>query len=215
MDKAILFDMDGVLVDSEDVIRQAAVKGLAEYGIAAVEEDFIPFVGAGEDRYIGGVAEKYGHPYQKAMKDRVYQLYVELVDEQIKVFAGVHELLEILKAQGYQMAVASSADRIKVDANLRAAGIEQSLFGAILCGEDVQDKKPSPDIYLAACEALGQTPGNCIVVEDAINGIQAAQNAGMKCIAVSTSFSSQELARAGADRVVDQILEVAAAVQDI
>lgn len=67
-DTGIIFDMDGVLVDSEPVIRMAAIRGLKEYGVFAKPEDFDPFVGAGEDRFVGGVSEKYGVPYVPEMK---------------------------------------------------------------------------------------------------------------------------------------------------
>lgn len=178
--------MDGVLVDSEPVINAAAIAGLAEYGIQAVPDDFLPFVGSGEDRYIGGVAEKYGVPYKIAMKDRVYQIYLELVDEQIKVFPGVHQLLADLTACGYPIALASSADRIKIDANLKAAGISPFIFAAVISGQDVVNKKPDPEIYLAAAKAIAAVPTDCIVIEDAINGVMAAKAAGMKCVAVTT-----------------------------
>ena len=210
MKPAILFDMDGVLVDSEPVINAAAIAGLAEFGVQAVPDDFLPFVGAGEDRYIGGVAEKYGHPYQIAMKDRVYQIYLDLVEAQIKIFPGVRELLTDLASDGYPMALASSADRIKIDANLKAAGISPDSFGAIISGEDVIHKKPAPDIYLTAAKAIGADPANCVVIEDALNGIQAAAAAGMKCIAVATSFTPAELNATSADCVAGSIGEVRA-----
>lgn len=210
MIQAVLFDMDGVLVDSEPVINAAAIAGLAEYGIKAQPEDFLPFVGAGEDRYVGGVAEKHGHPYVTTMKDRVYQIYLELVDDQIKVFEGIHELLASLAAGGLKVALASSADRIKIDANLRAAGIAQNNFGAVISGEDVVNKKPAPDIYLTAARALGISAADCIVVEDALNGVAAAHAAGMKCIAVTTSFSRAKLSEVGADHIVDSIREIPA-----
>jgi beta-phosphoglucomutase len=212
MKKAVLFDMDGVLVDSEPVINAAAIAGLAEYGINAQPDDFLPFVGAGEDRYIGGVAEKYGHRYELAMKDRVYQIYLEMVDAQIKVFDGVHQLLVNLQAEGRPLALASSADRIKVDANLKAAGIDPQLFSTIISAEDAVHKKPAPDIYLAAAKGLGLEATSCIVIEDAINGIQAAHRAGMPCIAVATSFSREELTAAGADRVINSITEARTAL---
>jgi len=206
---SVLFDMDGVLVDSEPVINAAAMAGLAEFGVHSMPEDFIPFIGTGEDRYIGGVAAKYGVPFRKEMKERVYRIYLDIVDEQIKTFDGVHELLATLKAKNIRFALASSADRIKIDANLRAAGIDQALFGAILSGEDVTNKKPSPDIYLLAAQKLGVPVTDCIVVEDALNGIQAAKAAGMRCVAVSTSFSADQLAKEHPDFICRDLFETA------
>lgn len=210
MTSGILFDMDGVLVDSEPVIEVAAIKGLKEYGVNAKPEDFKPFVGAGEDRYIGGVAQKYGVAYKLEMKARVYELYTEIVDEHLKLYEGVTEVLTSLKSKGYKLALASSADMIKIKANLRVADIPTSLFETILGGDDVEHKKPSPDIYLLAAKRLGYESDACIVVEDALNGIEAATAAGMKSIGISTSFSKEALKSAGADYLCDSIKEILA-----
>lgn len=205
---SVLFDMDGVLVDSEPVINAAAIAGLAEFGVHSKPEDFIPFIGTGEDRYIGGVATKYGVPYRLEMKERVYQIYLDIVDTQIHIFEGIHELLVILKEKKMRFALASSADRIKINANLKAAHIDPSLFEVILSGEDVQNKKPSPDIYLLAANKLGVPSSDCFVVEDALNGIQAAKAAHMRCIAVSTSFSAEQLVKENPDFICKDLFEV-------
>mgnify|MGYP001312234965 CR=1 FL=1 len=207
MDGAIgvLFDMDGVLVDSEPVILAAAIAGLKEYGVSAKSEDFVPFIGAGEDRYIGGVAEKYGLEYKVEMKERVYEIYLDMVDSNLRVFDGTVELLNKLKQLGCKLALASSADRIKIDANLRVAGIDKDIFSAIISGEEVKEKKPSPEIYLKAAERIGIAPERCIVVEDAVNGIKSAQAAGMKSIGITTSFDEKTLLDEGADFVCDRI----------
>jgi len=205
---SVLFDMDGVLVDSEPVINAAAIAGLAEFGVHSRPEDFIPFIGTGEDRYIGGVAAQYGVAYRTEMKDRVYRIYLDIVESQIKTFAGVHGLLAALTAKNIRFALASSADRIKIDANLKAAHIDPALFGAIVSGEDVKNKKPSPDIYLLAAKKLGVEPVDCFVVEDALNGIQAAKAAGMRCVAVSTSFSAAALEKEHPDHICTDLVEV-------
>jgi HAD superfamily hydrolase (TIGR01509 family) len=202
---SIIFDMDGVLVDSEPVIEAAAIAGLKEYGVPAKPQDFIPFIGAGEDKYIGGVAEKYGVPYKLEMKARVYQIYLELVPLKLKVYDGIIELLNKWHSEGIKMALASSADRIKIEANLRVAGIPPSLFSSIISGEDVKNKKPSPDIYLMAANRIGTNPQECIVIEDALNGIQAAKAAGMKCAAVATSFPKSALEKENPDLIYDKI----------
>lgn len=199
MIRAVIFDMDGVLTDSEPVINTAAIAGLREYGIEPKPEDFHPFVGMGEDRYIGGVAEKYGLQYRPEMKRRVYEIYLEILPGLIRSFPGVHELLYRLRELKVHLAVASSADRIKVEANLRAIEVDLTWFGTVVVGEDVVHKKPSPDIFLCAAGKLGVIPGECCVVEDALNGIEAARAAGMRCVAVAQSFPEDRLASAGAD----------------
>ena len=198
---AIIFDMDGVLTDSEPVINAAAIRGLREFGVPAQPQDFVPFVGMGEDRYIGGVAAAYGKAYAPAMKKRVYEIYLEILPGALKAFPGVHELLCALRAAPVKLAVASSADRIKVEANLTGIGVDLTWFAAVVVGEDVAHKKPAPDIYLHAARRLDCAPARCCVVEDAISGVQAAKAAGMRCVAVAESFSAAELAAAAPDIV--------------
>ena len=206
--KAVIFDMDGCLVDTEPVINRAAILGLQEWGVQAQPEDFTPFIGAGETAYIGGAAKKYGVPYEPAMKDRVYEIYLDIVEEMLKPMPGAIECLAQLKNAGFRLALASSADHIKIDANLRVAGIERKLFDVILGAEDVTQKKPAPDIYLKTAEKLSVAPEQCVVVEDALNGIQAAKSAGMVCIAVATTFARETLARAKPDMLVADLFEV-------
>ncbi|MGI6562948.1 MAG: HAD family hydrolase [Clostridia bacterium] len=207
-DTGIIFDMDGVLVDSEPVIRMAAIRGLKEYGVFAKPEDFDPFVGAGEDRFVGGVSEKYGVPYVPEMKALVYKIYGDLVEKHLKIYAGVPEMLVRLSKKGYRLALASSADMIKVKLNLKTAGIAFDLFQAVLTGEDVVRKKPAPDIFLKGGERLGLPSENCWVVEDAVNGIQAAKAAGMRCIAITSSFPRKRLEAEKPDYIFDSTLDI-------
>lgn len=206
--KHIIFDNDGVLVDSEPVINAAAILGLAEYGVTAQPEDFLPFVGAGEDRYVGGVAEKYGVTYRVEMKDRVHEIYHDLIQEKLRPHRGALELLEALSHRPGKVALASSSDHVKINASLRAAGIPADAFDIIVSGEEVPHKKPSPDIYLETVRRLGADTSECVVVEDAVNGVMAAKAAGMACVAVTTSFSEAQLREAGADYIVKGLSDI-------
>ncbi|MFU8779628.1 MAG: HAD-IA family hydrolase [Kiritimatiellia bacterium] len=197
MIEAVIFDMDGVLVDSESLIRSAAMAMFAEHGLMVQSSDFVPFVGAGENRYIGGVAEKYGVRLDlPAAKARTYALYLELVPRQLEMFPGADTLVRQCKASGLRVAVASSADRIKIDANLDAIGLPWAEWDAIVSGEELVHLKPAPDIFLEAACRLGVPCASCVVVEDAVNGVQAAKSANMRCVAVETSFSAGELGAA-------------------
>ena len=209
MTAAVLFDMDGVLVDSEPIINAAAIRALAEFGVQARPEDFLPFVGAGEDRYVGGVAELHGKKYVVEMKRRTYDWYLKLLPEMGKAFPGAKQLIEHVRRHGIPCAVASSADRVKVEANLtRVLGVPPDRFAALVTGEDVVRRKPHPDIFLEAARRLGVRPEACCVVEDAVHGVEAAKAAGMRCVAVTTSFPEDMLLAAGADVVRPTIAEV-------
>ena len=207
--RAVIFDMDGVLVDSEHVITAAAMRCLAEHGVQAREEDFLPFRGTGEDRFIGGVAAKYGLAYEVGMKHRTYEIYLTIVDQEIQTYPGIPELLTTLRAAGLRTAVGSSADLVKVKANLPAAGISTGLFDTLVSGGDVTHKKPAPDLFLLAASRLGIASADCLVVEDALSGIAAARAAGMDCLAVSSSFPPAELRAAGALGVISQTWQLA------
>jgi HAD superfamily hydrolase (TIGR01509 family) len=209
MTTAVLFDMDGVLVDSEPIINAAAIRALAEFGIAARPEDFEPFVGAGEDRYVGGVVELHGRTYVAEMKHRTYDWYLKLLPSMGKAFPGARDLVEHLHRRGFPCAVASSADRIKVEANLTGVlQVPLDRFAALVTGEDVVRRKPHPDIFLEAARRLDVPPQACCVIEDAVHGVEAAKAAGMRCLAVATSFPAATLAAAGADLVRPAIGEI-------
>ena len=199
--------MDGVLTDSEPLINSAAVAMFREKGLEVQPADFLPFVGTGENRYLGGVAEKHAFPLEiEAAKKRTYELYLELVPAQLKAFPGAVDLIRRCRDSGLKVAVASSADWIKIEANLRQIGVPPEQWDAIVSGEDVVHKKPAPDIFLAAARKLGLEPGQCVVVEDAINGVQAARAAQMRCVAVAQSFPADQLT--AADLVRPRIADV-------
>jgi HAD superfamily hydrolase (TIGR01509 family) len=195
--RAVIFDMDGVLTDSEPMINAAAIAMFREKGLVAQPEDFLPFVGAGEDRYIGGVAEKYRFPLDlPAAKQRTYEIYLDLVPLRLEAFPGVHDLLLTCRKAGLRVAVASSADKIKVLANLQKIRLPAESWDAVVTAEHVKLKKPAPDIFLSAAQHLGIVPAECVVIEDAVNGIQAAKAAGMRCVAVAQTFPADRLQEA-------------------
>lgn len=204
MIEAVLFDMDGVLVDSEAYIRQAAMKMFAEKGYQVSEADFMPFTGMGEDRYLGGVAEKHQIPFKlEADKRRTYEIYAELVRGKLAPLDGVKGFIYDCIYRNLKLAVASSADPVKVYINLEEIGLDQSLFQAIVTGLDIEHKKPAPDIFIKAAKILGVDPERCLVVEDAISGVQAGKSSGAKVLALKTSFASEELA--AADWITDTL----------
>ena len=208
--KAILFDMDGVLIESEFLMRSSAIQALADYGITAQHEDFLEFTGMGEDRFVGGVAEKHGHTYITPMKDLAYDYYGQRVKAEAHIPAGVKEMLQTLHSRGITLAVCSAADLRKVRYNIQAIGVEESLFTALVTGNDVARKKPFPDIYLEGAKRVGIDPKDCLVVEDAISGIQAAHAAGMDAVGIPSTFSKEELhERVNPEYILDQTKDLA------
>ncbi|KAL0793673.1 hypothetical protein Bca101_065050 [Brassica carinata] len=206
---AVLFDMDGVLCNSEDLSRRAAVDVFTEMGVEVTVDDFVPFMGTGEAKFLGGVASVKGVQGfdPDAAKKRFFEIYLDKYakPESGIGFPGALELVTECKNRGLKVAVASSADRVKVDANLSAAGLSLTMFDAIVSADAFENLKPAPDIFLAASKILGVPTSECIVIEDALAGVQAAQAANMRCIAVKTTLSEAILKDAGPSMIRDDI----------
>jgi beta-phosphoglucomutase len=202
--------MDGVLCDSEPFICEAACRMFAElYATAVRAEDFLPFVGAGENRYLGGVAEKHGLTIDiDAAKRRTYEIYLQIIKGRLEPMHGVHEFVAECRRRGLKLAVATSADYVKMAGNLAEIRLPPERFDACINGLDVERKKPNPDIFLLAARRLGLTAEECLVIEDAPNGVQAAKAAGSKCLALTSSFSEGQLAACGADWIAPDLASV-------
>ncbi len=195
--RGVIFDMDGVLVMSEPFIAEAALRMFAEKGVAVRPEEFRPFVGMGEDRFLGGVAEARGVALDLARdKARTYALYLGLIRGRLHPLPGAREFIAECRGRGLSVAVASSADAIKVEGNLREIGLPVSAFDAVVNGGEVARKKPAPDLFLEAARRIGLPPSSCLVVEDAVAGVAAAKAAGSLCLAVTSTFSPEQLAAA-------------------
>ncbi len=208
--------MDGVLCDSEPLIAEAACRMFAErHGVRVTPADFHPFVGTGEDRYLGGVAEKYGVTLQRpGDKARVYEIYLELIPGRLRPLPGVTAFIASARAAGWRLAVATSADRIKMDGNLREIGLPAKTFDAVVTGEDIEHKKPAPDIFLLAARRIGVPPERCVVVEDAVSGVTAAKAAGARCLGLTGSYPAAALRAAGADWTADGLDRVTPSLFD-
>jgi len=205
----VIFDMDGVLCDSEPFICEAAVAMFRErHGVTVQASDFHPFTGTGEDRFLGGVAEQYGVTLDReADKVFTYERYLNLIRGRLQPMAGAVAFVRACRSQGLKVAVASSADRMKVDGNLAQIGFSHDAFDAVIDGSMVARKKPEPDIFLLAADRIGVAPESCVVFEDAVSGIQAARAAGMRAIGVRSSFDDATLRRAGAFQTVRDLAE--------
>lgn len=198
----IIFDMDGVLLDTEEAMLESTIKGFADYGVTVKPEDFTPFFGTGSAGYFGGVCAKYGIPCSPEFVEDMYQKYLAIVDKEAIRYFGIPQEIEKLRRAGYRLAVASSAAKIKVLANIKAAGINPQYIDFVVTEDDITNNKPHPEIFLKAANGLGLAPAECLVAEDSVSGIKAAVSAGMKCVGIRGTYPDQELLDAGAYKLV-------------
>ena len=200
---AVIFDMDGVLCDSEPIIASATAEMLRRrYGIVVTQDDFLPFVGAGDDRYIAGGAARHGVTVDLAIdKPLAYQIYLDQIPGLLRPVTGVREFLAEARAAGLRLAVATGSDRPKLDGSLAAIDIPASTFEVLVSGEQVTHKKPHPETFLRAIEQLGVPASRCLVIEDARNGVEAARAAGCAVFGITSSQPATVLLDHGASAV--------------
>lgn len=211
--RAIIFDCDGVLVDSEPLHLKAFQEVLKSEGIDVDRQDYVEKYLALDDKTcFQTIFKERGREltpeHLDSLMKRKASAYARATREGLLVFPGVPEFV-MAASQHYALAVASGALRQEVEQALEAAGI-RAYFEAIVTANDVTNGKPDPEPYLAALERLNASgkrprisPQECVVIEDARHGVMAAHSAGMKCVAISTSHPVYELS--AADLVVPEI----------
>jgi beta-phosphoglucomutase len=212
---ALVFDMDGVLCDSEPFIAAAAAEALRRrYGIALSREDFLPFVGAGDDRFISGAAALRGVTADLSIdKPLTYEIYLELIRTSLEAVPGVHAFLVEARAAGLRLAVATGSDRPKLEGNLAAIGVPESTFDVVVSAEQVTHKKPHPETFSRAVDLLGLPASRCLVVEDARNGVRAGRAAGCAVLGITSSQPAEVLLGEGAFAVAADFTAIPAAVR--
>lgn len=185
MIEAIVFDMDGLLFDSERIVQRSWEEAGNQLGLEHMGETIYHTLGmnlAGRNHYFRNTIAK-DFPCEEFAKQARIWFYKIVNEEGLPMKNGARELLEYGKANGYRMAIATSSRREYALKNLKAAKI-YDFFDAGVFGDMVQHAKPDPEIYLKACASIGAAPANCIALEDAPAGIRAAYAAGMKPIMI-------------------------------
>ena len=214
MIKAILFDLDGLMVDSEPHSLASWEAVLHERGVTLDQLTIDSILGLRIDATARTLIDKYhlsdSVPDLSAAKT-VYQI-AHLADN-VKPMPGLLELLDEIDQRGLKKAVASSGVRPYVEAVLRVNGLLDR-FSVIITGDQVAHGKPAPDVFLAAARALNVEPSHCLVLEDAPAGVQAAQSAGMLCFAVP-DHSVAQFDLSQADKVMASLHEVRAALPEL
>ncbi len=215
MIKGVLFDMDGVLVDSERYICEAAVRLFREHRVFVPPDDFLPYVGTGAFAYLGNVAHKHGVSLDLELsKKRLYELYDDLVRGRLLPMPGVHDFIEECKDRGLKLALTTRADKVKMLTNLREVDLDLDEFDVIVHGGHIPSPGSHREIIQKAADKLNLDPANCLVVEDSIFGIQAAKELGAKSLAITNSFTRDELDDAGADWIFSDLGSVSDEVFD-
>ena len=204
--EAVLFDMDGVIVDSEPLWSEAEKRLLARRNLTYAPSIKAAMMGRDAREAVGFLIEHYSltDSVDELIGER-NQLIAELFKEYVKAIPGALELVRSVNAGGMVTGLVSSSPKTLMELALEKIGAT-GLFALTLSGDQVTRGKPAPDIYVAAAKKLGVKPEYCLVIEDAPHGVAAAKHAGMRCLAMSTSVGVFELAMA--DSVVRGFEEV-------
>jgi HAD superfamily hydrolase (TIGR01509 family) len=206
---AVIFDMDGLLIDSEYITFQSYKEVCLKYGNSFDMTYYATLLGRNA-AYIESSLAQYLGSSNKAvnvMKEvhKSIEIYIEEYGVPLK--KGVKELLGFLKSYGIKMAVATSSSRSRAVAMLDKGDI-LAFFEVIVCGDEVKQSKPDPEIFLKAVEALGGKPSNTIVIEDSESGIIGAHQGGMKCINVPDLKVPSDIIIEKADYIAEDLIDV-------
>lgn len=207
--KAVVFDMDGVIFDSERLVLECWTEVAEKMGIKDMDKVYYQCIGVNMAQSKEITMKYYGpeFPYDvfRAEASRLY--HTRFDNGRLPMKPGVVELLEFLKQHGYRVGLASSTRYEVVHQELRDAGI-LPYFQNLTCGDMVTVSKPNPEIFLKACEALSVAPEEAIAIEDSFNGIRAAHRAGMFPVMVPDMVAPDEEMRTLAGRVDKDLFEV-------
>lgn len=207
--EAVVFDMDGVIFDSERAVMNCWLELAQKYDIKDIEKPYFACVGTTMTRTREIMLETYGEdfPYDEYARKSSLMYHEKYDGGKLPMKPGVMELLSYLKEKGKKIALASSTRRETVTNQLRWAGIID-YFDVIICGDMVARSKPAPDIFLKACQELGVSPENTYAIEDSYNGIRAAHAGQLRPIMVPDLLEADDEMRGMAECVCDNLNEV-------
>jgi HAD superfamily hydrolase (TIGR01509 family) len=209
--QAVIFDQDGLMLDTEPAAYRGWRDALAEEGHVLTEEQYGLVVGRNSESVRGVMKDIYGEdiPIDSLIERKNELIEADFESNGILPKPGIFDLLRTVDDQGLRKAVATSTSREHVVWKMEAAGI-YARFDAIVGGDEVPRGKPAPDIYLLAAERLGMPPGRCLVLEDSEAGVRGASAAGMDVIMVPDIKTPSPEVEAMALKVLPSLIEVAA-----
>lgn len=199
----VIFDLDGVLIDSSKYHKDSWYLMTQEEGLTFSDELFYSTFGMQNYQIIPMIADRDLPDDEIArMSDRKEQLFRKLVKGNLKLLPGAEDLIIDLKNKGFKLSIGSSTTKPNMDFISQSHPVFDC-FDAKVIGEDVNNGKPAPDTFLKAAEKLSLHPACCVVVEDAVQGVQAGKAAGMPVVAVTTTRKRADLTQA--DMIVDSL----------
>jgi HAD superfamily hydrolase (TIGR01509 family) len=192
MFQAVIFDNDGVLVDSEPLHHRAEAATMRHFGAEINADDFKAYVGLSMAKMLGDWIDKFKIKASIEEMIRFHEANLQnIFQEEVQPTPHVLPLVHHLRQKNYLLAVASSSTRALVELGLRKLGI-LSLFNSVLCGDEISHLKPDPSIYLKTADRLQVAPANCLVIEDSHVGVIAAKAAGMFCVGYRNANSGNQ-----------------------
>lgn len=213
---AVIFDMDGVIFDTESLYLKHWCSIFSKYGYEMTKENYLLVMGRGRKVVKEKFLSIYGEnlSIDNMYKEKDYELSKYIEENEVPIKEGAYELLEFLKVNGYKVALATSAKRGRAMKHLKDSRFE-NYFDVIITGEDIEKTKPNPEIFLKALERLNIEPKKAIVIEDSIAGIKAAKNAGIFAIHVPDLKEPDEEIIKEADIIASNLLEVKSIVLNL
>lgn len=216
---AVLFDMDGVLFNSEPLHIEAWRRVLGPLGVDYDESWFHQWIGVSDEVLARRLIESDLPDHDDdALLDAKRAGYRELVGERLEPYAGVDEALDLLADKGFRLALCTSSRRVEAELCLRAAGLYER-FIAITTSEDVEHLKPAPDPYRAAAASLSVDAADCVAIEDSLSGVTSAREAGCQVFAVATMvpverFVDAHRVFASTMEAIEAVLELGASIPE-
>ncbi|WP_369173392.1 HAD family hydrolase [Streptomyces sp. R28] len=193
----IIFDNDGVLVDSERLANGLLAEMLTEAGLpTTLEESIQTYMGGSFARVRKLAEERAGRPLPADFQERYQQRLLASLSTRLRPVAGARELLESLAASGIRFCVASSSNRERLALTLRVTGLSPLLGDRVFSVDDVTAGKPAPDLFLHAAARMGADPARALVLEDSPLGVEAARAAGMRVVGFAATTPADRLAKA-------------------
>lgn len=196
--KLVIFDCDGVLVDSEPTTNQLLAENLTSFGLPMTRDEAIAMFVGGTMKSVGEKARAMGARLPDTWLDDIYEAMIARLGEGLPPIPHLHPMLEALETAGVRSCIASNGPMRKMDVTLPNAGLMERFSGRIFSAHDVGIAKPDPGLFLHAANKLGAAPAQTVVIEDSASGAKAAQAAGMRCFGYTADTAPEKLTAFGA-----------------